>query len=161
MAIYLKYDGVPGNVTTKGFEKQIELSSASFGAGRSMGMSARTDVNRGHAEPLLSEISLTKGWDDAASGLLLQDAVAGVADKKALISFTTTSKNVVLAYLTMELDKVVVSNYSIGGGGDSQPSEAFNLNYTMITVTPYEVKDGKATKKPVVMYNLPAMQANG
>jgi type VI secretion system secreted protein Hcp len=161
MAIYLKYDGVPGNVTTKGFENQIELNSASFGAGRSMGMSARTDVNRGHAEPLLSEISLSKGWDDAASSLLLQDAVAGVADKKALISFTTTSKNVVLAYLTVELDKAVVSNYSIGGGGETQPSESFNLNYTKLTFTPYEVKDGKATKKSVVVYNLPQMQANG
>lgn len=71
MAIYLKYDGVDGNVTTKGFEKQIELNSASFGAGRSMGMSARTDVNRGHAEPRLTEISVSKGWDDMASGLLL------------------------------------------------------------------------------------------
>jgi type VI secretion system secreted protein Hcp len=161
MAIYLKYDGVPGNVTTKGFEQQIELASASFGAGRAMGMSSRTDVNRGHAEPRLTEISLSKGWDDVASGMLLQDAIAGVADKKALISFTTTSKNVVLAYLTVELEKVVVSNYSIGGGGDSQPSESFNLNYTKITVTPYEVKEGKAVKKPVVLYSLPEMKANG
>ena len=33
MAIYLKYDGVPGKTTTAGFKDQIELSSASFGAG--------------------------------------------------------------------------------------------------------------------------------
>jgi type VI protein secretion system component Hcp len=67
----------------------------------------------------------------------------------------------VLAYLTVELEKVVVSNYSIGGGGDSQPSESFHLNYTKIIVTPYEVKEGKANKKPVVLYSLPEMQANG
>lgn len=161
MAIYLKYDGVTGNVKTKGFESQIELNSASFGAGRDMGMAVRTNVNRGHAEPHLTEISATKGWDDMASGLLLQDAIAGVGNKKAVISFTTTSKNVVLAFLTVELENVVVSNYSVGSGGDAQPSEAFNLNYTKMTVTPYEVLDGKANKKPVVIYDLPAMQANG
>ncbi|HQT75625.1 MAG TPA: type VI secretion system tube protein Hcp [Rhodopila sp.] len=161
MAIYLKYDGVPGNVKTKGFENQIELNSASFGAGRNMGMSKRSDVNRGHAEPHLSEISVTKMWDDAASSLLLQDALAGVGDKKATITFTTTSKNVVLGFMTFELEGVVVSNYSLGTGGESEPSESFNMNYNKITVTPYEVKDGKATKKSVVIYALPEMQANG
>ncbi len=30
-----------------------------------------------------------------------------------------------------------------------------------ITVTPYEVKDGKANKKDVVIYSLPEMKANG
>jgi type VI protein secretion system component Hcp len=161
MAIYLKYDGVPGKTTTKGFDNQIELSSASFGAGRDMGMSKRSDVNRGHAEPHLSEISVTKVWDDLASSKLLEDAFAGVGDKKATLSFTTTSKNVVIAFLVIELEGVVISNYSIGGGGDDAPSESFNLNYTKITVTPFEVKDGKATKKSPVNYSLPDMKANG
>lgn len=92
---------------------------------------------------------------------MLENSIAGVGDKKATISFTTTSKNVVLAYLVVELDEVVVSSYSIGGGSDSPPMESLNLNYTKITVTPYEVKDGKAARKSVVNYSLPAMQANG
>jgi type VI secretion system secreted protein Hcp len=161
MAIYLKYDDVPGNVTTKGFEGQIELHSASFSSGRPMGMSKRSEVNRDHAEPHLSEISCSKMWDDVASSKLLEDALAGVGDKKATISFTTTSKNVVLAYLTYDLEKVVVSDYSVSGGSDSPPSEGFRLNYTKITVTPWEVKDGKGTKKAVVVYSLPDMKANG
>ena len=161
MAIYLKYDKVPGNVTTKGFEGQIEVHSAGFGAGRAMGMSKRSDVNRGHAEPHLSEISLSKMWDDVSSGKLLEDTLAGVCDKKATITFTTTSNNVVVAYLTLELEEVVISDYSIGGGSDGQPSETFRLNYTKITVTPYEVKAGKGTKKDLINYSLPMMQANG
>jgi type VI secretion system secreted protein Hcp len=161
VAIYLKYDGVEGNVTTKGFEKQIELITASYGSGRSIGMSARTDVNRGHAEPHLSEISIAKMWDDMASVKLFEDAIAGVGNKNATLSFTTTSKNTVMAFLVLDLENVVVSNYSIGGGGESQPNETLALNYTKITVTPYEVKDGKATKKSVVTYSLPTMQANG
>jgi type VI protein secretion system component Hcp len=161
MAIYLKYDKIPGKTTTEGFKEQIELTSASFGAGRDMGMSKRSDVNRGHAEPHLSEISVTKVWDDLASSKLLEDAFAGVGDKKATLSFTTTSKNVVIAFLVIELEGVVISNYSIGGGGDDAPSESFNLNYTKITVTPFEVKDGKATKKSPVNYSLPDMKANG
>jgi type VI secretion system secreted protein Hcp len=161
VAIYLKYDGVPGNVTTKGFEGQIEVDSVGYGAGRAMGMSKRSEVNRGHAEPFISEIVLHKAWDDVASSKLLQDSFAGVSDKKALITFTTTSKNVVFAYMTIELEKTVVSDYSFSSsGGDAQPLESLKLNYTKITVTPYEVKDGKATKKDVVTYSLPQMQAN-
>jgi type VI protein secretion system component Hcp len=161
MAIYLKYDKIPGKTTTEGFKDQIELTSASFGAGRDMGMSKRSDVNRGHAEPHLSEISVTKVWDDLASSKLLEDAFAGVGDKKATLSFTTTSKTVVIAFLVIELEGVVISNYSIGGGGDDAPSESFNLNYTKMTVTPFEVKDGKANKKSPVNYSLPDMKANG
>ena len=160
MAIYLNYDKVPGNVTTKGFEKQIELISCSFSSGRAMSMSRRTDVNRGHAEPNLSEINCSKIWDDVASVKLLEDSIAGVGDKKATLSYTTTSKNVVLAFLVVELENCVISNYAKSGGSDGPPSENFSLNYTKITVTPYEVKDGKATKKDVVTYSLPAMQAN-
>jgi type VI secretion system secreted protein Hcp len=60
MAIYLKYDKVDGLVSTKGFERQIEISSASFRSGRHMEMAQRSDENRGHAEPFVSEIALTK-----------------------------------------------------------------------------------------------------
>jgi type VI secretion system secreted protein Hcp len=161
MAIYLKNDKIPGIVTTEGFKNQIELTSASFGSGRDMGMSKRSDANRGHAEPHLTEISISKQWDAVASAKLLQDSFAGVGDHTVTISFTTTSKNKVLAYMTFELEGVVVSNYTIGGGGDSQPQESFGLNYTKITVTTYEVKDGQATKKDVVIYSLPEMKANG
>jgi type VI secretion system secreted protein Hcp len=161
MAIYLKNDKIPGNTATEGFKNQIELETASFGAGRHMGMSKRSDANRGHAEPTLSELSCTKQWDSTSSAKLLQDALAGVGDHKVTISFTTTSKNVVLAFMTYDLEEVVISNYSVGSGGDTQPHESFNLNYTKLTVTTFEIKDGKATKKDVVTYNLPQMQANG
>jgi type VI secretion system secreted protein Hcp len=160
MAIYLKYDKVDGNVTTKGFEKQIELQSANFSAGREMSMARRSDVNRGHAEPFVSEIACAKLWDDMSSGKLFEDSLAGVADKKAVLSFTTTSKNVVLAFLVLELEQAVVARYTVSGGGDAQPNEGFTLNFTKITITPYEVKDGKATKKDVVSYSLSNMQAN-
>src|SRR6185312_10874760 len=161
MAIYLNYDKIPGNVTTEGFKGQIELTSASLGAGRNMGMSKRSDVNRGHAEPYLTEISVSKMWDDMASTKLLQDALAGVADKKAVITFTTTSNNIVVGFMTWELEAAVVSDFGLGAGGDGHPSETFKLNYTKLTVTPYEVKAGKATKKDVLVYSLPEMKANG
>jgi len=161
MAIYLKYDGVEGPVATKGFEKQIELASASFNGGRAMGMSNRSDKNRGHAEPHISEINCSKTWDATSSVKLLEDSIAGVGGKKATLTFTTTSKNVVVAYLVVELEDAVLSNYSVSTGSESQPSESFSLNYTKITVTPYEVKDGKSTKKDVFNYSLPSMQANG
>ena len=36
MAIYMKFHGIEGDITTKGFEKQIEILSFSFGANRNI-----------------------------------------------------------------------------------------------------------------------------
>jgi type VI secretion system secreted protein Hcp len=51
MAIYLKLGGVEGEVTTKGFEKQIEIMSASFGTARNIASAARKTNNRETSEP--------------------------------------------------------------------------------------------------------------
>jgi type VI secretion system secreted protein Hcp len=63
MAIYLKFDGVEGDVTTKGFEKQIEILSFRFGTNRNIKTAARKNTNRESDEPHLSTVSLVKLWD--------------------------------------------------------------------------------------------------
>ena len=46
MAIYMKWDGIDGAVTTQGFEKWIELSSFQWGVGRAIGTAARGAATR-------------------------------------------------------------------------------------------------------------------
>ena len=45
MAIYMSWDGIDGAVSTKGFEKWIELNSFQWGVGRAIGTAARVAVN--------------------------------------------------------------------------------------------------------------------
>ena len=60
MAIYMKWDGIDGAVTTQGFEKWIELNSFQWGVGRAIGTAARGAATREASEPNVSEIVITK-----------------------------------------------------------------------------------------------------
>lgn len=122
MAIYLKLDGVEGEVTTKGFEKQIELLSFNFGANRNIRTARRTDKNRESDEPNISEVSLVKLWDPTSSSKLFEETVAGKLNHKAILTFTTTSDGSVEKYLEIELTDAGVSSFQMSdGGSDSQP----------------------------------------
>ena len=63
MSIYMQLTDVEGEVTTKGFEKQIEIMSASFGTSRNIASPARKANGRESSEPMLSEVNLTKEWE--------------------------------------------------------------------------------------------------
>lgn len=160
MAIYLKIDKIDGPVTTKGFEKQIEILSFSLGTSRMIGTAARGSTNREHAEPTLSEVTLTKNWDTASANLF-QDAVAGTMDKKAILTFTTTSKGATEKFLEIDMENVGLSSYQLGGGMEGPPTESISLNFTKISYTPYAIDvGGKATKGTPVNYDLTLMKAN-
>ena len=92
MAIYLRLGGVEGEVTTKGFEKQIELMSVSFGTARNIASAARKANGRESSEPSLSEVNLMKQWDSTSSAKLFEQSIAGKLNLKALLTFTTTSE---------------------------------------------------------------------
>src|SRR4051812_50166681 len=103
MAIYLKIPGIDGDITTKGFEKQIEILSFNFGANRPIKTASRSDASRESAEPSVSEVSLMRLWDATSSSKLFEEAVAGKLNHTATITFTTTSEGSVEKYLEIEL----------------------------------------------------------
>jgi type VI secretion system secreted protein Hcp len=131
MAIYLKYGSIDGAVTTKGFEKWIELSSFQLGVGRAISSAARSAANREASEPSISEITVTKNMD-VASLNMFEEGLASEMNNKVTIKFTTTSKNAVTEYLMYELTDVGLSGYSISAGGEGIPTESLSLNFTKI-----------------------------
>jgi len=161
MAIYLKYDGVEGDVTTKGFEKQIELLSAALGASRNINTAARRETNRENSEPNISEIQLTKEWDPVSSSKLFEESVAGKLNHKAVITFTNTVEGAVEKYLEIELTDAGVGSLHMSSGSEGAPSESFSLNFAKIEYKPFTVgadKSAKAGKS--VSYDLSKMKAN-
>ncbi|MBV1919124.1 MAG: type VI secretion system tube protein Hcp, partial [Pseudomonadales bacterium] len=46
MAIYLEIEGVEGNITAKGYEKMIEVSSFNWGVGRAISQNTGRMANR-------------------------------------------------------------------------------------------------------------------
>jgi type VI secretion system secreted protein Hcp len=155
MAIYMKITSpdIKGDVTTTGFEGQIELSSFQWGIGRGVGSPSGASGNREASNPSISEVTVTK-MQDNASGELLKESLSGEGKAKAEISFTRTDKGGAVVYIVYTLTDVMFSGFSMSSGGD-RPSESLSLNFTKIEVkyTPQK-EDGTAGTPFPVTYDL-------
>ena len=130
MAIYMNWDGVPGDVTTQGFEKWIELQSFQWGVGRGIGSAMSGQASRESSIPSVSEIVVTKRMDGSSPGLWT-DSVAGQLNTTVKIAFTTTSQGATTQFLNYELTNTGLSGYSLSSGGD-MPTESLSLNFTKV-----------------------------
>ena len=155
MAIYVKYTSpnITGDVTTQGFAGQFEVQSFQFGIGRGVGTATGAAGNREASTPSVSEITLTKMYDQA-SGDLLKEAYSGAGKAGAVISFVRTDSGGGVTYLQYTLTNVMLSGYSISSGGD-RPSESISLNFTKIETkfTPQK-DDGTPGTSATVTYDL-------
>ena len=152
MAIYMKFGAIEGGVTTKGFEKWIEVTSFQYGVGRGVGSPAGGG-KRESSNPSVSEISVTKP-QDVSSAALYQDALSGTFNTKVDVSFSSSSKDQVDTFLSYELTDCGVSGFSLSSGGDN-PIESLSLNFAKIMMTPSPLdKAGVPQKGSVVTYDL-------
>lgn len=159
MAIYLKLDGIEGDVTTEGFTKQIDILAFNFNAMRNVMSAARGAANRESSEPQLSEVSLSKYWDAVSSSKLLEYAVGGNMQKKATLTFTTTTTDKVEKFLEVIMENVAITNISTSASGQDRPMENLSFNFTKIEYTPYEIDPkGDPKKKDVWTYDLTKMK---
>lgn len=126
MAIYLKNDVFKGSSTTKNFENQIEITSFSWGAG--VAVSNASGGDRTSSEPNVSEITITKQVDKSTENLM-KSMLRGESAGKARISFVAASKGTSVAYITLDIEEVIVSSVSMSSGGDF-PVESVSLNFT-------------------------------
>ena len=156
MAIYMNWDGAPGAVTTKGFEKWIEVHSFQWGVGRNIGTAARGSKTREASEPHFSEVTVTKVLDKATTKLFTE-AVAGDLSKTVKFKFTTTTADKVDTYLAVELSNCAASSLSMSAGPEGIPSESLSINFTKILFT-YTERDAKVGGTPdSVQYDLTQM----
>ncbi len=131
MPIYMKYDGIDGDVTATGHEKWIELSSVQFGVGR--GIAAPTAggaKDRDPGNPSVSEIVGTKQMDDSSADFFKESLKGKGKTVKIDFCFSSQEKGMV-PYLTLTLTNTLISGYSLSTGGD-RPSESLSLNFTKI-----------------------------
>lgn len=133
MPIYMNYADVKGEVTAKGHENWIELGSFQWGVGRGISTPTGSGGDRNTSAPSVSEVVVTKQFDGASVGLF-QDLLTPGTSRKVQIDFVRTDKDQLTVYLSLELDEVMLSGYSVSSGGD-RPSESLSLNFTKVIVT--------------------------
>jgi len=133
-AIYMKIDGVSGDVTARGFEGFIELNSFSFGTNnevKKFGTRGTEDINIGVGE--LSEFIIKKSLD-RSSAKLAQFAINGNSPGQVEIHFVETagSEGQPVPYLQYKLDRAFVKSWSTSGDADDRPTEEISFYYNKI-----------------------------
>ena len=148
--IYMRYEGIDGDVTAEGYSKWIEISSTQWGVGRGIGPPTGGS-NREPSAPSISEIVVTK-VQDVSSAHLFAEATVG-KPKVVEIHLVTTTAERPQPYLKMTLNNTLISGYSQSSGGD-RPTESLSLNFTKITLSylTYSATGGVTTK--TVSYDL-------
>jgi type VI secretion system secreted protein Hcp len=124
MPIYMKYEGIFGEITKEPYKGWIELQSAQIGAGGRPAPSPGNGVS-------VSEIVVTK-MTDSSSPPLFKESLFGEA-KKVIIDFVKIDGG--RAYLRLELEGTLISSFSggSGSGGDRPQLESLALNFRKIT----------------------------
>lgn len=151
MPIFMNYDGIPGEATTTGFTKQIELNSFQFGVGRGIS-SAYGQSTRESSIASVSEITVSKPSDGSSTKLFVA-ALTGTLDKKVTISMVRTASGSVQPYMVYELEGCGISGYSVSSGGD-RPSESISLNFDKVSFKYLLVGDDLSESPEVVGYDL-------
>ena len=154
MPIYMNYnDGaLKGDVTEGGHKQWIEVNSFQWGVGRGISSPTGGSADRESSAPSISEIVVTKPQDISSVGLLTE-AYQGDGVKVQL-DFCRTNKDQMQVYLTIELENVMISGYSVSSGGD-RPQESISLNFTKITYKGTQMKpDGSGAGPANISYDL-------
>lgn len=152
--IFLKIDGVKGDVETEKFTGQIEIDDVSFGMSRVVKSPVNSDENRESGTPYVSGLIFTKK-EDSASPTLYTHHCKSIAFDEATISFVRTASGGE-AYRIIQLDDVIVSDFhQTAASGDDIPGETIVLNFARVHITDYTtLPDGTNGSSETAGYDL-------
>jgi type VI secretion system secreted protein Hcp len=134
MAIYCNYKDFEGDVSTKNYEKMMELTSFDWGVDRNIRNAAGSPSGREMNVPEIHEIRVTKRVDKA-SVKLFQDATAGKLEGKCTINFTETTADEVKTFMTYELEDCGLSHYAPNSSDGGPPTETLVINFSKILMS--------------------------
>jgi len=142
MPIYIKIDGLDGNVTAKGHEKWTEISSFQFNVNRSITTKPGAVSDREFTRPSISEIECMKTLDQTSPSLFSESCVGKVKSVKVHVCQTDET---ISPYMEYTLTNAIVSGYSVtisDQNGRLHPTEKLSFNFEKIEMrfTPYNEK---------------------
>jgi type VI secretion system secreted protein Hcp len=150
--MFLQLDGIQGECEDSNHTDWIEILSWSHSF--SQPTSAVKSSSGATVEKCNhSDISITKYIDKATDDLLSKIWNGdNIATAKIECFRADAESNAPVKYLMIDLEKVIISNYSISAGGGDLPLENISLSYGKVTYTYTEQKKADGTggaQKPV------------
>jgi type VI secretion system secreted protein Hcp len=103
-----------------------------------------------------SDFSVTKYLDAATDDVLKMCWSGKQIGKGTFTAYRADGDNKPVKYLMIELENIVVSNVSFGGGAGDLPTETLALSYGKVTYTyaPHKVADGTSVGAQPVYHDL-------
>lgn len=146
---FLKLDGIEGESTRKGFEKQMAILSFSWGGSNPSTIGVTGGGGGGKGE--LSSLSFTKKAD-AASPLMYQKCMEGEHIKKATLTLMKSGGKEAVDFVKYEMENVYIDSvhYSGSSGGDDQPTESISVSFGKLSYTFTPQKPDGTKGSPVV-----------
>jgi type VI secretion system secreted protein Hcp len=143
---FMKFEGGPkveGESKQKGFEKQIDIYSFSWGA--SNPSTVGQGGGGGAGKVSMSSFNVMKKTD-LASAPLFQTCCSGDHFDKATVVLRKAGGAAQLDYLKYEFDEVYVDSIQWSGstGGDDTPTESVSFSFGKVTIT-YKEQTPKGT----------------
>lgn len=132
--IVLKFDKqIKGSSRIKGYEDWIPIEDLSLSSGRYIAPTSAGNQDRQTGPGNVSELLLGKGADIASPELFMQ-SLTGQSLGKATIHVLQTGspQQAPQPYMTIILENVLVSHYSVRAESAGRPAENFQLNSTSI-----------------------------
>lgn len=143
---FMKFTGpdIAGSSTLKGHETHIEVYSWNYGC-HQPAQAVRSSGGGGTIEKVHhSPFTFTKQLDTASDDLLKMCWTGKHIEKAVFAAYRASgdpgASQSGVKYLTVELESVIVQDFTISGSIGDQPMENVSLNYGKITFT-YDPQD--------------------
>ena len=145
---YLKIEGIEGESTSKGMEKQIEIESFSWGLTNVATVGSQTGgISGGRVH--FSPFTIAKTVDKASPNLMLAGC-NGSHLKSATVTFRkATGSSGQKPFEILKFTDCMVSSYQVTGvtGGDDTPRETVSFEFGKVEMEYYTQKADGSTAK--------------
>ena len=150
MPIYIKFDGIDGEVVQQDHKGEILLDSWSWGIHQSI---AAGGGGGGAGKVSFSDLSVMCSSSKASPVLALRCA-SGQHIKDAHLTMTKRVRGREETYLTIELKDVLISSFQPSSDGASSAGETMSLNYEKIKYTQFSREADGSVKTTVFTWDL-------
>ncbi len=152
MAIVMKLSGVDGELTVKGFEGWIPISSFEWQVDR--GRITDRDGAASFRAPQLHDIVVTK-TSDSSSAFMADKMFHRDTISIANISWLRTGPDEAMPYYDIELVNCRLKSFKTVSGSTGRPLERWVIGYEQLTARVHHTKDDFAGANIAVTFEVP------
>ncbi|HEY4307353.1 MAG TPA: type VI secretion system tube protein Hcp [Gemmatimonadaceae bacterium] len=143
---YIKIEGVEGEASAKGVEKQIEIYSFSWGASNPVSVASSGGKGLSAGRVSISSFNLMKKLDKASTALFQACATGKNFTKATVIMRKAGGDAGQSPFLQYDFTTLMVESIQWSGssGGDDTPTESVSLAFAKVEIT-YNTVDAKGS----------------